>query len=245
MKSSLKLCRAAASAIALLCLVPAAQAADLAEPQIISAPAAPFSWTGFYVGANIGYGHAFSNWRFAGFDTVNNHDNGGLIVGGQLGYNFQLANQFVLGLEGSASWANIRSSSLCPNTIFTCGTNTGIYADASLRIGYAFDRLLPYFKGGLSFTERSAFAVLNANSSVRSTSGSDVNIGYLVGAGVEYAFTDNWTAKVEYNFIGFSDRSTAFQPPSQPIPGDGTAFFTNARQRGSDHVIKVGLNYKF
>lgn len=224
-----------------------ASAADLAgpvEPRVITAPLG-INWTGAYAGINVGYGHSLSDWRFFQFDTINRHDGGGVIVGGQLGYNYQFANNIVLGFEGSASWADAGGRSTCPNPIFTCGTNTGIYADASLRIGYAFDRLLPYVKGGVAFIEREQFSFLNANPSVRSRSGPDVNIGYLVGAGVEYAVDERWSAKVEYNFIGFGDRSTGFVPPTAPIPGDGTAFFSNARTRGADHIIKVGLNYKF
>lgn len=244
MKLSHVSCQVAALVIAILPFSPSLHAADLVGPSVIAAPLG-FNWTGFYVGANIGYGHDFSSWRFPGLAASNNRNGGGLIVGGQLGYDIHLANQFVLGVEGSASWADVRASGACPNPAFSCRADTSIYADASLRLGYAYERFLPYIKGGLSITKRSAATILDQLPNVRATDGPDIDIGYTVGAGVEYAVNGHWSLKAEYNFVGIGEGSTNFIPASQFIPGIGTVNFTNVRQRSSDHLIKVGINYKF
>lgn len=237
----------------------AAQAADLATKVVTKAPVAPaFSWTGFYIGAEAGYGWAknsFSN----SVDPLNpgtlrvgdaDYTLDGAMVGGQIGYNYQI-NNLVLGVEADAAWADIsgsgsyfdgvantciQSNDPCSSKVKALGTITG-------RLGYAFDHLLVYAKGGAAWATFSHTAgnteTLQPVFSYSDTTDS-TRWGWTVGGGVEYAFTNNWSAKVEYNYADFgsSDVTFNFTP----------ATFINPYKANVDQslqVVKAGVNYRF
>ena len=143
--------------------------------------------------------------RQADFNT-----SGGL-VGGTLGYNYQMG-QAVFGLEGDIDWSNIRgSASACAGT--TCETRNDWLGTARGRIGYAFDRFMPYVTGGAAFGDikASAAGIGDAN---------ETKAGWTVGGGVEAAIAGPWTAKVEYLYVdlgrgaSFVGSDTAFKPTS-------------------------------
>ena len=111
-----------------------------------------FTWNGAYVGLNAGYGFGSSQWT----DTVaristNKFSISGGLVGGTAGYNLQLST-VVVGLEGDIGWSGIKGSTTV-NCLSTCETSNGWLGTARGRIGYAFDRFLPYFTGGAAFGE--------------------------------------------------------------------------------------------
>jgi len=154
-----------ASALALLS--GAAVAADL--PTMVPPPPAPmlsttplaYNWSGFYIGAHGGW--AFGDGAF----------DDGAVVGGQIGFNWQF-NNFVLGVEGDGSWADVGGADSL-ETIRARG-------------GFAFDRFLAYGTGGGAFQDFE-------------------DLGWVAGAGVEYAFTDFVSAGVEYLHYEFDDAS--------------------------------------
>jgi outer membrane immunogenic protein len=122
-------------------------AADLPRAPIYKGPAyvAPvFTWTGFYVGINGGYGWGSTNWN-----PGPEWDIKGWLVGGTLGYNIQTGN-FVWGIEGDLDWSNIKGSATCMGG-GTCQTSLDWLGTVRGRIGYAFDRFLPYITGGAAF----------------------------------------------------------------------------------------------
>jgi outer membrane immunogenic protein len=185
-------------------------------------PATIYNWTGFYLGVNGGGAWGRSFWDSAGpFDV-----SGGL-VGGTIGYNYQFSS-VVLGVEGDGDWSDIRggtTNAACPTG---CDTHNSWLATARGRIGYAFDRFLPYVTGGAAFGDIHGYSPgFDGATADRA--------GWTVGGGLEFALIGNLTGKVEYLYAdlghfdcGFSCGATA--------PNDVT-FRTN--------IVRAGLNYRF
>jgi outer membrane immunogenic protein len=236
--------------LGLVAMAAPAVAADLpartykAPPMV--APVLIYDWTGFYIGANGGYG--WSN-RCIDITAVNGIGNaafaegcrsaGGGVFGGQVGYRWQ-ASQWVFGLEAQGDWANLRNSrdSLrFPGETWKSNINgLGLFTG---QIGYAWNASLLYFKGGA--------AVANARNDLFTTVGG-VGIasaertgwGGTVGVGWEYGFSPNWTAGIEYDYLFRTNNSNTFLTPTlTPV----TAVSVNTR---SDvNMITARINYRF
>ena len=148
------------------------------------------------------------------------------MVGGTVGYNLQFGG-FVLGLEGDIDWSDIKGSTAtnCPGT---CETTNNWLGTARGRIGYAFDRFLPYFTGGAAFGDIKGTLVGVGNFK-------QTKVGWTGGAGIEYAFIDNWSAKIEYLYVDLG-KATCNAACSGGNPIDVT-FNTN--------IVRAGVNYKF
>jgi outer membrane immunogenic protein len=205
-----------------------AQAADI-PVKGYRAVVAYYNWTGFYVGANGGYGWGHSQWTDpTSLVTTGNFNIKGAVFGGTLGYNYQLGS-IVLGVEGDYDWSNIKGSTLavCGGTI-GCETKNTWLATVRGRVGYAFDRWLPYLTGGLAYGNIKAVSDLGTDTSTKA--------GYAVGAGLEYAFMGNWSAKLEYLYVHLAD-GTCNVACGAPVAPVDVKFNTN--------LIRAGLNYKF
>jgi outer membrane immunogenic protein len=234
--------RAYFSVLALLAATVPGFAADLGNPPPIKSPALPttvFSWTGVYIGGQVGGG--WSNFSAidptapaAGSTSVQGN---GFLGGGQLGFNYQIAN-VVLGAEGTYSWAGIKISDGGPfggGPGLTVVDKNDYVATAAGRVGYAFDRVLIFSKGGAAWTRDK----LDANDGLGGTaSGSFNRTGWMVGAGVEYAFVQNWSIKLEYDFLRFG------QINEQPITTGGLSA-SPALVRLDMQTATVGLDYHF
>ncbi|MBB3809356.1 outer membrane protein [Pseudochelatococcus contaminans] len=225
----------------------AAFAADLPSRQIepIAPVVAPiFSWTGFYVGVNAGYAWNSNNSDrvFNGTYFVNssNSNDGGFTGGGQIGYNYQFG-QFVAGVEADINYADLKKNSnvalaIDPSAGYLGASDQGIewFGTVRARLGFAIDRALIYATGGFAYGGGGnghgfyydGFFYEN-NRSTRT--------GWTLGGGLEYAFTDNITARVEglYINLGKEDRNH-FLP---------TAYHN--RNDTEIGVVRAGLNYKF
>ena len=214
--------------IGLLALTGAAAAADLARPQPVpyypnaAVVPPPFSWTGFYVGINGGGGFGSSNW-----DSTGSRNISGGLVGGTVGYNYQFG-QWVTGLEGDVDWADINGSTnnACPPG---CKTSDTWLATARGRFGYAADRFLPFVTAGAAFGDIRASAPGLISSSATKT-------GWTVGAGLEAALTNNWTAKVEYLYVDLGSFNCGLAC-SGVLTTDKVSFNAN--------LLRAGVNYKF
>jgi outer membrane immunogenic protein len=217
---------------ALALIVPAAaSAADLpvkARP-MVTAPA--FSWTGFYVGLNAGYGWGDTRGTLA-TPVPGNFNISGPLAGGQIGANYQFANNIVIGIEADYQWADIDGSAT---------TAAGVIRTAEVerfgtvrgRLGYAWDRWLGYVTGGYAFGART-----NATVSPVFIASSQTLDGWTAGVGVEYAFAPNWSAKLEYLHVEL-DEKTFF-------PGVAGCAVLAACQMGANiDLVRVGLNYRF
>jgi outer membrane immunogenic protein len=194
-----------------------AMAADLPTrkappaPQVYAAPPV-FSWTGFYVGVNGGWGGGANGGDFGG-------PTGGL-VGGTVGYNYQVG-QFVGGLEGDWDWADLNKSGV--NGLGPYSNKVDSLATARARAGVALDRALLFVTAGYAGAEDKVSVPLAGISST------DWRSGGAFGGGIEYAFTNNISAKAEYIYAPFQSKTFA--------PG--------AKSDLDLSLVRAGLNYKF
>jgi outer membrane immunogenic protein len=216
---------------------PGVLAADLVKAPP-PAPVPAYNWTGLYIGAIFGGAWASGELtdNFSGVSFIGT--NSGVIGGGQIGYNWQVSPQFVLGVEGTFAGTSI-SNSGSTLTIFNGdvlqGTaKTNWISTVAARFGYAANNLLFYGKGGGGWVRNSA-TVTDVTTGF-SVSGSNTNSGWLVGVGVEYGVTANWTMKFEYDYLELNDWTTN---ASTVFPGDT---FTLKRDI---NMFAVGMNYKF
>ena len=214
--------------VALAATTAIAAAADLARRAPYYPASAPvygplFSWTGFYIGINGGGGFGSSNWDLTGSRTVS----GGL-VGGTVGYNYQFG-QAVAGIEGDVDWSGINgstSNNVCP---FGCKTSNSWLATVRGRLGYAADSFMPYVTGGAAFGDIQA-----STPGFPQTSGDKG--GWTLGAGLEAALAQNWTAKVEYLYVNLGTFNCGFNCGAG-LATDNVSFHTN--------ILRAGVNYKF
>jgi outer membrane immunogenic protein len=221
----------------------AALAADLPTnkppPEPVFTPVPVYNWSGFYVGANAGVGWSNGgNVTVAdpklGAQSISVSSRSGFIGGGQLGYNFQVG-QFVYGLETDIQYANI-GSSVNWGPYGRLGVSTGssgeYFGTLRARAGYAIDRTLLFLTGGLAYGGLNSSPVGgNATS----------NVGYALGGGVEYAFTQNWTAKIEALYINLSNGGgrTIY------VTNGGVVYPVSANSGNGGGLVRVGVNYKF
>jgi outer membrane immunogenic protein len=230
------------AATALTVMSASASAADL--PTSKGAPIAPivyapvFTWTGFYVGLNAGYGWqesrsvSFYDARTgANLATFSNGSDGGFVGGGQIGYNWQFG-QFVAGVEADIQYADLggNNNGFAPYYFGGNSNNGNYFGTVRGRLGYAFDRALIYVTGGLAYGDVGSNVFSN----------SDTRAGWTVGGGLEYAFTPNWTAKIEGLYVNI-DRGNNNGGVLLAVPGVAVA--TN--KNNDFGVVRVGVNYKF
>ncbi|WP_024519930.1 outer membrane beta-barrel protein [Bradyrhizobium sp. Tv2a-2] len=230
-----------ASIIALGAVAPAF-GADLAPQQVYTkAPPPPppaavavYDWTGFYIGANGGFGLSHSSWDFGGVTPEGSHDPSGGTLGGQIGYRWQ-SGQWVFGLEGQGNWADISGSNT--SLAFPADLNrtkTDAFGLLTGQVGYAVNNLLLYVKGGAAVTSNT-YQINSAGAQLASTD--STRWGGTVGAGVEVGFTPNWSLGVEYDHIFRQEGDVNFTAANGPVGSD--------RIRQDFDLLTARLNYKF
>ena len=232
-----------ASLIALGAAAPAV-AADLAARPYTKAPAmiaAVYDWSGFYIGANGGWGSSRSSWDFLpGVLTFGegSHDASGGTVGGQVGYRWQ-AGTWVFGVEAQGNWADFKGSNI---SLFDATVRNESRIDAfglfTGQVGYAANNVLFYVKGGAAVTSNDYRRFFAATNTLFASSNDDTRWGGTVGVGLEYGFAPNWSFGVEYNHLFMQDRTLAFTTP-------GGLFAGNDRVDQDVDLVTARLNYKF
>jgi outer membrane immunogenic protein len=261
-----KLILSAAVAVSAILGIGAASAADLparlpAKAPVYVAPA--FSWTGFYIGAHAGY-HWGSDrastaadpvgWTLGGVAAIDAitpgtvHPNG-FIGGGQIGFNWQV-NSIVWGIEADASWMDGTATRavtgfafINPADVFTTTAQSRFFGTLRPRVGLAVDRALFYVTGGLAVTNvkfTDSFGSFG-NTVVAAISSNTTRVGWTVGGGIEYAFTNNWSAKAEYLYADFGNFTQSI--PSCIACAVGSDI--PVTHKYTENIGRVGLNYKF
>lgn len=209
------------------------------------APAPMFSWTGFYIGGHVGYGWGRNDWTDVGGGLLGGapgstfgNDTDGFLAGGQAGFDWQFAPNWVLGIEGQGSWANLDGSTTVagPAPVGTFSNDINWLTSVTGRLGFTQNNWMLYVKGGgawADFDHTASFAAPGAT-----TTASHTRSGWTAGGGFEYAFTPGWSAKVEYQYYDFGSDRYAF-----PVFPAGASAPTDIDSQ--IHTVKVGLNWRF
>ena len=248
-----KLSFATVAALAMSIAAPA-RAADL--PLKTETPfAARFSWTGCYLGGHLGGGLAHKDITdpvqlvqdsFAaaavtnGITTVSPAPSG-VVIGGQIGCDYQFAPSWVVGIEGSASGSTMKGSRtvglpLGNPDVAQVQAKTDFLTSVTARLGYAFDDVLLYGKGGFAMAGDRYDVTGSFVGTPFGFVGLENRIGWTAGGGVEWAFSQHWSASVEYDYYGFGHRVIAMSDPTN-------GFLGNVDVRQNIQVVKVGLNF--
>jgi outer membrane immunogenic protein len=245
-----------AAAIGLASLIAApAMAADIAvKAPRYKAPPLPvrvFSWTGCYIGGNVGGVWAHKEWSSAepglggGIPlgtSFGSHDPSGFIGGFQAGCDYQFAGNWVVGIAGDYDWADAKASNanlIAPN--MTDQSRVKGLASITGRVGYAWDRFLGYVKGGGAW-ERDDYTLYNVG--IVQASASETRGGWTVGIGGEYAFTDWLSGFAEYNYYNFGTRTNSLVCGVGACFGGGLAA-ARFDIKETKSVFKVGLNARW
>jgi outer membrane immunogenic protein len=216
-------------------------------PSPAAAQASAHQWTGAYAGLHAGSVWAGQDWdqTFSNQDllldrTASDVPVEGVLAGAQVGYNHQ-SGPWVFGLEADGSWTD---ASGCGGLViffeYASCSRVHSYATATGRIGRAWDRHLVYVKGGAAWAWQSHWAEFL---DIRDTSKTDQTwTGWAVGAGYEFALTDNWSVRAEWNYLDFGAENVSLAY----LPG-GSSPGLIERWDIHDHVhlVKLGINYRF
>jgi len=222
MKVILAACVAAAALVA----ARGAAAADLSLSPLYKAPPAPaapaYDWSGLYFGVNGGggWGHSWWSTNTTGINL------GGGQVGGTAGYNVQFG-KVVFGVEGDLDWSSFNGASTSPGCPAGCGTSDTWLSTVRGRVGYSFDRVLPYVTGGLAVGDIRAAAPGFAG-------GDSTNPGWTLGAGLELALPGNWSARAEYLRVDLGSFNCT---GCSALPADKVSL--------QENVFRAGVNYHF
>jgi len=232
------LCWVLGAAALLLALTPASRvsAADLGVAPIYRPVAPVTSWTGSYIGLSGGgaWGSSVVHNDLTGIDQTPRFDLRGGLVGYISGYNFQNGN-IVYGYEGDTSITSKRGSALDfpPTGAFSNEVKEPWLSTYRGRLGYIQNSWLFYATGGAAL----AGVDVSNTGPPGQISERHWHWGWTVGGGVEMRLTPDWTAKVEYLYVGLQDKSYFNPAPS-------AAFATNQRVSLDDHIVRFGVNYK-
>jgi outer membrane immunogenic protein len=228
-------------------------AADLPTKAPAYIPPPVYNWTGFYVGGNVGWGWGTvksteilpGTGPFPVGAAFTPRNGNGWLGGLQAGYNWQPAPNFVFGLEGEYTWSDITGTSVTVSTVprflgFTSVANSKLkdFALGTFRLGYAMDNWLFYGKGGVAWGQFGGSSVNTfANGTLfDTTTFGGSSVGWTAGVGAEWGFAPGWSARIEYDHIGFDSR---------PVLIVGTVNLSNVSSGGNLDIVRAGVNYRF
>jgi outer membrane immunogenic protein len=252
-----KLLFAQAAALAVT-LAGSAFAADL--PMKSEVPYVPprFSWTSCYLGGHLGGGRGSKDMTdpvflvqdnlvapgtTTGITTVTTTPTGA-VIGGEIGCDYQFASNLVIGIEGTASGSTMKGSKIIslvdsPPDVALVQANNDFLASVTGRIGYAFDNVLLYGRGGLAVAgdKYNVSGGTVAGSGVPfSFQGADNRYGWVAGGGVDWAFSRHWSMNVEYDYYHFGSGNILMTDSFSNLTG-----VVDVKQ--TVQVVKVGFNF--
>jgi outer membrane immunogenic protein len=219
--------------------------------------AARFSWTGCYLGGHLGGGFAHKDiidpiqlvqdqLPFAGpgattgITTVSPSPSG-VVIGGQIGCDYQFAPSWVVGIEGAASGSTMKGSTTVglplrnPDTALV-QAKTDFLTSVTARVGYAFDNVLLHAKSGVALAADRYDVSGSFVGTPFGFTGLENRIGWTAGGGVEWAFSQHWSASIEYDYYQFGHRLVTMSDPTN-------GFLGNVAVRQNIQVVKAGLNF--
>jgi outer membrane immunogenic protein len=252
------------SKISLACAGAFAAAATYAGTAFAAEPVPPpppaFTWTGLYVGAQIGYAWGHDNVTWSGFSEDDDLAAGtfsqtpqGVIGGAHVGYNLQYNPWLVFGLEGSVDGTSLSHTLAVPVNefafdtpgIITSSSQADVQGSLRARVGVALDRVLIYGTGGVAFTgfNTTIFDTTGFFTGVPLTNAtfSNTRAGWTAGGGIEYALTDNWWVRAEYRYSNFGHTTDFPFPTELPFPNS----FVVLGHHLTENQVQVGFSYRF
>ncbi len=253
------------AAVSTVALTQIASAADLPRKAPAAAPAAPvYTWTGCYIGGNVGGAWSRQTGDFAAVPAVEqvpgtiNQNDSSVIGGVHLGCNYQFDPKFVVGVEGDWSWTGLNGSGSALNIHSTDGaveptgginmsSDTKWIASLRGRLGWlVMPQAMIYATGGAAWakTDYAAFDAATTGNGFTAVSLSDTRTGWVVGAGGEYMLTPNWFVRAEYLHYQFSGASAI----GNTVPGTGGPAGPFAAFNWNDlkvNEVRAGISYKF
>ena len=231
-----------------------ANAADIPLPMKPSGNPPVFSWSGCSVGGHVGWGWSRTTFSdapggsssslidFAGGFRSASVNGSGAVFGGQLGCDYQFNPWLVVGVQASFAGANINGTAPDPLALGSpMQAKTDFLSDLSLRLGYAWNNWLFYGKGGAAwahnnYSQTSSAAAAAVSGGPYVANGIDVPFGAVAGAGIEWAFYDNWSAFLEYDHYFFGADTVTF---------NSAGFLNLVNVKQDIDEVKVGVNYHF
>jgi outer membrane immunogenic protein len=226
--------------------------AQVPYPQVYQP--AIYNWSGLYIGLHVGVDALRDTFT----DTTGILNTAGTgtrvdpysyIAGGQIGANYQFAS-IVIGIEATFGYTQLNGTTYYPSTVLggltgseSASSQVPWYATATGRVGYAFNDLLVYGKGGgawmrANYTEQTLVAG-NVSSGQQISANRS---GFTAGGGFEYGFTENLSGKIEYDFLDFGTKTYDFN--ALTFIGIPIGSFPNS-VKSNTHMVTAGLNYRF
>ena len=206
-----------------------------------------YNWNGFYLGANIGGGWQQNDNTgtniASGAQSSSSQNRTGILGGGQLGYNYLVSPNFLLGVEGDFDGADLTGSDDACRDASHCSHSDGKtdwLATVRGRLGYVMNDWLLFATGGGAWTHGSSTRTITAStngSTGQSASASSTSDGWTVGGGVEYGFARNWSAKLEYLYVETKGSTDFYYPTASSN--------THVDHTGHLDVVRLGINYHF
>lgn len=228
------------SGTAVVAVVGSALAADLPSRAAVApyVPLPVFSWTGLYLGAQIGYAWGSDSFTatspISGLFANNSYGPNGVIGGAHVGYNLQLG-QYVAGVEGDVDGTGYSKSLGVGFSTMT--TKIPVQGSIRMRLGIALDRALLYVTGGAAFAGfDNTYATFAGFDSISRT-----RTGWTIGGGIEYAINTNWSIRAEYRYADYGSFNDYPVNSLGPIFGLGTY----VRHHATQNAIRGGVTYKF
>jgi outer membrane immunogenic protein len=253
-----------ATAAALAFSRPAARAADLLPPPPPPPPA--FTWTGPYIGGQIGYAWGPSTFDLLGLDLktldvlvlTSSNSPSGVVGGAHVGYLYQIS-QFVIGLEGSVDGTSLRANAqfslpdfISSNNVLSAHATADVQGTVRGKLGFAWDGVLIYGTGGVAFGGFTSNLILNGLTPttvpfpIGNRYFSNSLTGWTAGGGIQYAVTDNWWVFAEYRYIDFGSFNNTlannFTPKKKLL---GIAVVNNSNPQLQENQVQVGFSYRF
>lgn len=229
------------SSVALAAMIASASAADLpaAKGPPVYAPSPPpvFSWTGVYIGGQVGYewGKSANDYYgpLGGLAATGQHNDDGVVGGGHVGYDYQIS-QFVIGIEGDVNGSNYGGSGVFTNGVLARHVSTDVDGSVRGRVGITFDRVLIYGTGGAAFgsIRNTATNLLTGGINSQTTG----RVGWTVGGGIEYAIDNNWSVRAEYRYTDYGRYTFPISVSAIPLTD---------RVRETDNRVQAGFSYRF
>lgn len=198
-------------------------------PVVVAAPS--FTWSGAYIGGQVGYGWGKSRFALDGADDNINVKSDGFLGGLYAGYNFDIGNNAVLGVDADATYNDLsgKHSETVDGDTGALDSNLRWSGAVRARVGYAIDRVMPYIAGGVAFG--------NIRNSGTSPNGSiaktDTRTGWTAGAGIDYAATDNVVLRLEYRYTDYGKQNYNF------------ADIVKVDNKFKTNEVRLGVAYKF